>query len=84
MLTTKQFKVDAMALLLIKEVKINFSSGFSNSNQFFNNFDFLIILSVSYFPFFRGKVPAIDGKGDWETEGLVKKLQNECFMDISS
>ena len=30
MLTTKPFKVDAMALLLIIEVKINFSSGFDN------------------------------------------------------
>ena len=28
MLTTKQFKVDAMALLLIIEVKINFNLGF--------------------------------------------------------
>ena len=32
MLTTKQFKVDAMALLLIIEVKINFSSGFDNAD----------------------------------------------------
>ena len=31
MLTTKQFKVDAMALLLIIEVKINFSSGFDDA-----------------------------------------------------
>ena len=30
MLTTKQFKVDAMALLLIIEVKINLSSSFDN------------------------------------------------------
>ena len=30
MLTTKQFKVDAMALLLIIEVKINLSSIFDN------------------------------------------------------
>ena len=31
MLTTIQFKVDAMALPLIIEVKINFSSGFDNA-----------------------------------------------------
>ena len=32
MLTTKHFKVDAMALLLIIEVKINFSAGFDNTD----------------------------------------------------
>ena len=30
--TTKQFKVDVMALLLIIEVKINFSLGFDNTD----------------------------------------------------
>ena len=32
MKTTKQFKVDAMALLLIIEVKINLSFGFDKAN----------------------------------------------------
>ena len=32
MSTTKQFKVDIMALLLIREVKINFSLGFINAD----------------------------------------------------
>ena len=75
MWTTKLFKVDVMSLLLVRDVKINFSLGFDNTDYQTNKLQNLNALHCTLVLYVVPKVPELSQLEDIKERGPHRKVK---------